>query len=71
MTPEYFKTEGFALRVIKDVGWPFSSDKYCCSCEICGGGVFMMVDEPHEKNEILVPVHDFCFDEAKIKYEHD
>ncbi len=70
MNPEYFRTEGFKLRVIKDIGWPFSSDKYCCECRYCHmGPVFMLIDEPHEPDEMLLPVCEHCFEDAKAKYE--
>lgn len=60
--------EGFTVIVVKDIGPPFSSDKYCSECKWCQGigGVFSKVNGVAITmgHTFVMPVHEHCFEEA-------
>ena len=73
MTIESLIAEGFKIKVVKDLGWPWTSDKAMFECRFCHSGAVLgplSTGRETDPNEpIIVPVHDFCFDEAKRKWE--
>ncbi len=56
------------MIVVKDIGWPFTSDKYCSECKWCQGvgGVFSKIGgvTVRMENTLVMPVHDFCYNDA-------
>lgn len=65
MDIRYAISEGFSVTVFRDIGGPLSSDKLASACKWCGNGiVFVSTLWKPEFGDFMMPVHDFCFEEA-------
>lgn len=53
------------VRVLLDVGWPWTSDKAMVSCARCGGGMFISLKYPlelYDPEDPSIPLHSYCMD---------